>query len=241
MTVPTEPDRGVNAATLAELNDLLALDHDAVEAYTIAIAALTNVGRRETVMRFRADHERHITRLTQIVRALGGTPVERGHVTSGPFKAAMQALGSLAGGDGAVILAFKTNEAQVCEKYTRAATHAAEWTDEIAEAVTEGADDEARHYDWAVDQLATLGVAPESATARAARAAETVQARFADGAEALERGGRRGLDAVRRGASRVRERLPERPSNRVLAVGAIAAGVSFILTAALGASLRRRR
>jgi hypothetical protein len=243
MTVPTEPGRGVDAATLAELNDLLALDHDAVEAYTIAIGALTNIGRRETVMNFRADHERHIATLTRIVRALGGTPVERAHVTTGPFKLAMQGLGAH-GGDGAVILAFKTNEAQVCEKYTRAATHAAEWPAEIAEAVTDGADDEARHYEWATDQLASLGVPPESAgarAARAARAAETVQARLADGAEAVERGGRRGLEAVRRGASALRERLPERPSNRVLTVGAIAAGVSFLLTAAIGASLRRRR
>ena len=241
MTVPTEPGRGADAATLAELNDLLALDHDAVAAYTIAIGALTNVGRRETVMRFRADHERHIATLTRIVRALGGTPTEAAHVTTGPFKLAMQGLGALGGGDPAVILAFKTNEAQVCEKYTRAATHAAEWPDEMAAAVADGADDEARHYEWAADQLASLGVPPASPTARVARVAETMQARLADGAEAVERGGRRGLDAVRRGASALRERLPERPSNRVLTVGAIAAGVSFLLTAAIGASLRRRR
>jgi hypothetical protein len=244
MTVPTEPRGSLDASALAELNDLLALDHDAAEAYTIAIGALTNVGRRETVMRFRADHERHIADLTRVILRLGGTPVERAHVASGPFKLAMQALGAM-GSDRAVMLAFKTNEAQVCEKYTRAATHATEWPEAISEIVSGAADDEARHYEWAADQLATLGVSPESVAGRATRAAETVQARLANGVEAAERHGRRGLEAARRGAAALRERLPERmpqrPSNRVLAVGAIAAGVGFLVTTAVARALRARR
>src|SRR5436853_7628485 len=75
MTVPTDPGRRLDAVMLGELNDLLALDHDAVEAYTLAIGALANLGRRETVMRFRADHERHIAELTRVIRRYGGTPV----------------------------------------------------------------------------------------------------------------------------------------------------------------------
>jgi plasmid stability protein len=161
----------------------------------------------------------------------------------------MQALGVPAnagiGGDREVMLAFKVNEAQGCEKYTRAATHAGEWPEEVREILTTAADDEARHYEWAESQLETLGVEPESAAGRATRKVERVQARLADAAEALEHGGRRGLSAARRRAAEVRarlpERLPERPSNRALAVGAIAAGVGFLVTAALGTALRDRR
>jgi rubrerythrin len=243
MTVPTDPHNGLDTTTLGELNDLLALDHDAVDAYTLAASALANLGRRETVMRFRGDHERHIVELTRLIRRYGGTPVQGPHKTTGPFKLAMQGLGKV-GGDRAVVLAFKTNELQVCEKYTRAATHSADWPDDVREMVTTAADDETRHYEWAESQLDSLGVPADGAAARAARVMGKAQARFADGAEALERGSRRGAAAVRRGASRLRERMPERlpetPRDRAVAVASIAAGLALLVTAGLWLNRRDR-
>src|SRR3712207_6104827 len=96
MTAPTEQGGAptLDAAALAELNDLLQLDRDAVEAYTLTISALANVGRRETVLRFRADHERHIADLTRLIARHGGTPAAAPHA-SGAFKLAMQKLGNL--------------------------------------------------------------------------------------------------------------------------------------------------
>jgi hypothetical protein len=238
MTAPTHPAATLDAAILAELNDLLKLDHDAVEAYTLAIGALSNVGRRETVVRFRADHDRHIAELTHVIRRHGGTPAERPHAGSGPFKLAMQGLGAL-GGDRAVVLAFRTNEGQVCEKYARAATHAAEWPEDVRDVVTAAADDETRHYEWAESQLETLGVEPASDAGRLARAVERVQGRLADGAERVESTATRGLEAARRRAAAVRERLPEPPSERALVVGALAAGVGFLVAFALNSARRR--
>jgi hypothetical protein len=247
MTVPTEPRRTLDAAVVAELNDLLTIDHDAVESYGVAIRALTNVGRRETVMRFRSDNERHVADLTRLIRRGGGVPVDVSGTNGGPLTRAMQEAGGY-GGDRAVIAAFKANVAHTSERYTRAATQAGAWPEDVRDCLAAAADDEARHYEWAEDQLESLEVA-DSPTARVSRAVDAVQSRLSDGAGRIERGAARGLEAARRGASAVRARLPERlpaalterPSNRALAVGAIAAGVSFAITLALSATQRRRR
>src|SRR5205823_3538394 len=141
------------------------------------------------------DHERHIAELTRVIRRYGGTAVQGGgpRLTSGLFTLAMQALGSR-GGDRETVLAFKTNEGQVCEKYTRAATHAGDWPDDVREILTTAADDEARHYEWAESQLEAVGVSADSGVGRVSRVVEQAQARLADSAEAIERGGRRGIE-----------------------------------------------
>jgi len=204
-----------------------------VAAYTVAIGALTNVGRRETLMRFRTDHERHVADLTRVIRRLGGTPVDRAAGAPGPFAAALTDRG--AGGDAVVMRAFKAHEGRVCEAYTRAATHAAAWPEDAAEAAAAGADDEALHYEWVADQIDTLGGPTETPATPVTRAAEVVQSRLASVRARLpER-------IVPRIPSRLAQRLPARPSNRAIAVGAIAVGVGFLLTAAIGTSLRRRR
>jgi hypothetical protein len=240
MTVPTAPRPALDATTVAELNELLQLDYDAVDAYTLAIGALTNVGRRETVVRFREDHVRHIAELTRAIRRHGGVPADRAHATSTGFKLAMQRLGAF-GGDRAVIVAFKTNEGQSCEKYTRAATQAGNWPDDLREIISVAADDEARHYEWAESQLEAVGAASDGTAGRVASAIETVHGKLADAVERVEAGGARGIDGARRGAAVARELLPERPSNRALAVGAVAAGVGFLITAALASAMRDRR
>ena len=62
------------AALIAALNDLIQLDHDAVEGYTIAIDRIRDATRRETLVDFRADHKRHIEELA----ALGHDVVDLG-------------------------------------------------------------------------------------------------------------------------------------------------------------------
>src|SRR3712207_4494291 len=109
-----------DAVLTANLNDLLQLDVDAVQAYALAIRQLQSSSRKQTLRRYQADHKRHITALKRLIRAHGGAPVAVSHIPTGPFKLAMQATGSL-GGDKAVLLAFKSNERQVRDKYRRAA------------------------------------------------------------------------------------------------------------------------
>lgn len=252
MTAPTSTPATPESLApdqIAELNDLLQLDHDAVQAYTLAIRALRNVGRRETLIRYRGDHERHIADLTALIRRYGGMPIELPHLPTGPLKLAMQRIGTL-GGDREILLAFKTNERQARDKYARAAERADALPADARDAVRRAAADESRHYDWAEDQLATLGVGPDTRVGRAAAAVERVHAGTAErlervgrqgmrGFESARRGVAHGADAVRRGAGRVAEYAPPRPTSRQLGVAAAAAGIGFIVAAMLGATRRR--
>src|SRR5688572_22920399 len=102
------------------LNDLLQLDVDAISAYSLVIRQLESKGRKEAVRRYQSDHRRHVRELKRVIQAHGGKAIAASHLPTGPFKLAMQAMGS-AGGDRAVLLAFKTNERQGRDKYRRAA------------------------------------------------------------------------------------------------------------------------
>src|SRR5215212_10088033 len=180
------------AELIAERNDLLALDHDAVQAYSLAIGRISNAEYRETLAGFRGDHQRHIERLTQLIQDRGGVPVQLPHLPTGVFKAAMQALANL-GDDRAVLLAFKTNEGQVRDKYRR---HAARPHDPAVSAVVHGAAaDEERHYAWVEEVVERLGAGPDTLLGSAQAAAQAVQGRASD---AVESAGRRVAETVER-------------------------------------------
>lgn len=204
---------------IATLNDLLQLDHDAVGAYGIAIHAATDETHRETLREFRADHERHIEEITRLIQDRGGKPLQAPHLPTSVFKLAVQKAGAL-GGQTALLLAFKANERQSRDKYRRTAENADDL--EVADVLARAADDEIRHYDWAVRTLLELGVSPDSKTARVERVIETGNARLADAMEGLETAAMAMFEGVRRGAK-------EKPL--LVAIGAVGAG---LIAAALG-------
>ena len=148
------------AKLVSELNDLLQLDHDAVQAYTIAIENLENESARSTLMEFRADHERHITDLTRVIRQHDGIPLELAHIPTGAFKAAVQRIGA-AGNDRSILLAFKANEGQAMEKYRRAARngHPAEVAELLANPTRQVTTDELRQqYSYVIADLGSMGL-----------------------------------------------------------------------------------
>jgi len=220
------------AALAARLNDLLQLDHDALQAYDLAIAALRSARHRDTLRRFRADHERHVSELTDLIRTLNAVPVQLPHLQTGPFKLAMQALGgaagALGGGDGAVLLAFKANERQTRDKYRRVAD-LVDLPPSMTSIIRRAAADEATHYAWALEALDELGVAQDSVPARAERAVEIVNARMADVAEDV---GRRAMQT----AEQVRRAVTDPASANPLAAAAVAIGTGLFL----GNLFRRR-
>jgi ketosteroid isomerase-like protein/rubrerythrin len=171
------------AALIAELNDLIQLDHDAVEGYTIAIDRVKDAARREQLVQFRADHKRHIEELAALVRARGGLPTEFPHPT-GALKLAVQALGAI-GNDTSLLLAFKAVEGQVRDKYRRAnaRTHASDVGDVIGRAAM----DEDRHYAWVERSLAELGAGTGTLSHNVASAVEKVHKLIADPIERVER------------------------------------------------------
>jgi rubrerythrin len=185
-TVPQGPE------LIAMLNDLLALDHDAVQAYSIAIGRISHPEYREALAGFRGDHQRHIEQLTQLIQTHGGVPAQMPHIPTGAFKAAMQALSTL-GDDRAVLLAFKTNEGQVRDKYRRAADQPLEAA--VGAIVSQAARDEETHYAWVEQVLATMGVRDGTLLHGAQNAAEKVQGRVID---AVEGAGTQFAEAVER-------------------------------------------
>lgn len=180
---------------VALLNDLLQLDHDAVGAYTLAIEQLENEEHAQDLIRFRGDHQRHIADLTRLVRMHGGTPTEMPHMPSGAFKLVTQAVGT-AGGDRELLLAFKSNEGQVRDKYARAAEGS--HPPDVAEVLNRGAADEEKHYRWVAEALDRMGAGPDTRIGRAEEAFEAAHGRMADAMEAGERKLMQGAGAVRR-------------------------------------------
>jgi rubrerythrin len=219
-----EQNTQTDTALVSELNDLLKLDHDAVQAYTLAIRLLENADHKRQLEVFRADHQRHIDELTQLIRSRDGTPLELPHLPSGVFKLAVQAIGS-AGGDRAVLLAFKANERQVRDKYRRAAR--AVHTADVTSVLARGADDEARHYAWALEALEDLGVSPDSMTARAESAFEVAHARAADVMEGAER---QAMLAVQGAGRTLRDDIIQNPISSAL----LAVGVGFVAATLFG-------
>lgn len=213
-----------DARLIAELEDLLQLDHDAVAAYDVALRSLKSDAYRDTVRAFRGDHERHITELTRLLHDRGGVAIQLPHLPTGIFKLAVQQAGRLGYGDVGVLLAFKANERQVRDKYRRMAERVSE--PEISVVLGRAAADEARHYAWALEMLDDLGAGSRSRVGRIERAVEVAHARMGDTVEAAERGVMMAAEGARQAVKRT-----DRPW--LLAAAAMGAGL-------LAASLFRR-
>jgi rubrerythrin len=173
-----------DAALMAALNDLLQLDHDAVASYQVAIDAVSTETLKRKLRQFKRDHQRHVAEIGELVRARGGTPVTAPHLSTGMLKLAVQALGA-AGGDRAVLLAFRTNEWESANKYARAAGR--RFPPEVREVVRRGAEDEAKHYRWAVESLDKLGAGDTTVLGRVEQVMERLHGGAALGLEAVER------------------------------------------------------
>lgn len=172
-----------DASLIADLNDLLQLDHDAVEAYTLAIDVVRSGRYRDALVEHRADHKRHIEELAGLVRERGGLPTELPHPTA-PLKLVVQALGA-APGDGTLLLAFKAVEGQARDKYQRFARNA--YPADVSAIVKKAAEDESRHYQWAEGALRELGVGAGTIPHTVASAIEGLHKLLADPVEAAGR------------------------------------------------------
>jgi uncharacterized protein (TIGR02284 family) len=178
---------------IAALNDLLQLDHDALQAYDVAIENLESESSRETLRQFRADHARHVAELTNLVRSNGGSPVHQPHLSTGLFKLAVQQIGR-AGGDYGILLAFEANERQVRDKYWRHAERP--HPPEVRDALRRNAEDEERHYSWAIETLRRMDPGSTQLGEQARHLVALAQARAADLFEGVERNVREQADRL---------------------------------------------
>jgi len=220
---------GDGATLVAELNDLLQLDHDAIRAYALAAERLSEQGLRSVVRRFREDHERHADELTRLIRSQGGTPTELPRAPTGPFELAVQAVGAF-GGDRALLLAFKVNERRGRDQY-RAATGRA-YAPEAAAVVRRAAATEASHYAWALEALDDLGATRDGVVGRLGRAIEVGNARVAELVEGAER-------RAAAAAGRAREGVGHQVDDHPMRAALVAVGVGVVVGALAGRPERR--
>lgn len=212
----------LDPSLLAELNDLLQLDYDAIQAYTVAVERLGDVESKNAIAAFREDHERHISELTQLIRSRGGDPINLPHLPTGIFKLAIQGVGA-AGGDKGILLAYKSNERQARDKYRRAADRAHD--PEVQALIQRAADDEQRHYSWALERLEDMGLGVGTPLGRASGAFEAGHARMADAVEHAEKRAMEMGERARRGIGTMIRENPAKVTALALGAGAAVAGV----------------
>lgn len=215
-----------DATLVAQLNDLLQLDYDAVAAYEIALRELDSPVLGRQLQAHLDDHQRHIQELERHIARIGGMKVPMPHL-SGVFKLAVQSAVAAAS-DRKVLLAFKANEVQSRDRYNRAAMEL-DLPVDIRDTVRRAADDEIRHYDWAVRALENMGASEDDADVRFTRGFAEVHGRTADAIESAERGAMKLTERARRAV--------KNDPVRTL----VTAGLAVIGAGAVIAALRRRR
>lgn len=135
----------VSQKLIDRMNDLVMLDHDAVEAYQQAIDRIDNAEAKTNLTKFQADHKRHIQDLSRLIGAYGGKAKERGDA-KGFFIKGMTALRSMAG-DEQALKAMRSNEKLTNEKYQEA-LDARDLPEDVRLVFQRNRDDEARHLSW---------------------------------------------------------------------------------------------
>ncbi len=108
-----------NKEIAKKLGSLAQLDIDAVHAYKEAIDKVEDPQVRENLVRYREDHERHISELSAEIRRLGETPPDFSPDFKGFFIQGFTSLRSMTGTEGA-LNAMHTNEKLTNKNYSEA-------------------------------------------------------------------------------------------------------------------------
>jgi uncharacterized protein (TIGR02284 family) len=140
---------------VSALNSLIEIDFDAIEAYQAAIARLSGAADKQALGEFVADHRRHVTELSMIVRNFGGQPRARGDLKQVLAKGKV-VLGGLVG-EKAVLEAMKSNEDDTNRAYEKATSEHGMPVDVLA-VLERNLADERRHRAWFIDRLRAMTV-----------------------------------------------------------------------------------
>ncbi len=134
------------------LCDLIALDHDAIDAYSQAIRRLkSDEQARGQLAVFKGDHERHVRDLIPLVQQLGGTPPSGGDFMRFITQGKVVLLSMM--GDVGILRAMRSNEDTTNQKYEQA-LRTPGLTYEIRTVLERNLGDERRHRAWLESRLA---------------------------------------------------------------------------------------
>ncbi len=152
---------GTEKEIISLLNDLTALDYDAIEAYEAAISRLSDPRCKAQLRLFMSDHQRHTVELAEFVSRYGGTPVSKADFKQILTKGKV-VLGSL-GGDRVILAAMKSNEDDTNVAYERAVAQSG-LPEVIRSVLNRNLTDERRHRAWIEQRMQQMDL--PQATAR---------------------------------------------------------------------------
>jgi uncharacterized protein (TIGR02284 family) len=132
------------------LNDLIEVDYDAIAAYKAAIARLDDVTDKTALGQMLADHRRHVSELSLVVRNYGGEPSAHGDVKAVLTKGRV-VLAQLSG-EQAIFDAMNANEEDTNDAYDRAINRQGVPIDVLA-ILERNLADERRHRAWFVHRI----------------------------------------------------------------------------------------
>lgn len=145
---------------VSQLNDLIALDYDAIEAYEAALVRLSDPPSKQQLRQFLGDHQRHTVELAGFVSKYGCAPV-----TKADFKQILTkgkvVLGGLVG-DKSILAAMKSNEDDTNAAYERAVAKTGV-PESIRITLSRNLADERRHRVWIEQRLLQMDVEQGSA------------------------------------------------------------------------------
>jgi uncharacterized protein (TIGR02284 family) len=132
-----------------KLNDLIALDRDAVGAYEAAIRRMSVQVLREPLRLFQLEHERHIRDLSLLVEGLGGEPRKEPDLKGKALKGFTSVTSSM--GDHAALMAMRGNEELTNRSYSKALEEV--WPEDARAVIERNRADEQRHLKFIEDAL----------------------------------------------------------------------------------------
>jgi rubrerythrin len=142
-----------------DLNALIELDLDAIEAYEAAIARLVDAGDKVQLGRFLEDHRRHVNELTPLVLEADGRPA-----TSPDFKRVLtkgKVVVMSVAGDIGILEAMKSNEETTSRTYDKARRNPG-LPLEARNVIERNYSDEAGHLAWIEQRVLTLRKSKQS-------------------------------------------------------------------------------
>ena len=136
---------------IERLNDLIALDFDAVGAYEASIDRINVEPLRLRLREFQNDHRRHIQDLSRLVLSQAGTPREKPD-TKGFLLKGFTAITSMMGTE-AALKAMQGNEKLTNRTYEKALQES--WSDDVRVIIERNLKDEQRHLAFIEESLRT--------------------------------------------------------------------------------------
>jgi len=133
-----------------EINSLIQLDIDAVEAYKQALKNIDFPSIHQSLESFRQDHEEHIKALSDEIRQLGGKPMERSQDFKGFLIEGFTAIRSITGVEGA-LKAMLGNEKLTTKTYEKALS--ADVPASTKDIIRKNYEDEKKHLKYIEDAL----------------------------------------------------------------------------------------